>query len=1272
MLGCLTATWLGFPWVETVAAEKGSPITSVFTADELGGGIPVETMVQDSAGVLHVGGAAGLLHYDGQRWFFHGMGKSRNLRGLAFDDSEKKLWAGSRGELGWFEKNEAGTWKYNSLLTLLPAEHRRVGRIWFTFAQGNGAVFVSEDKVFRWDGKAFQVWSMPGTLRIMAMKVDGKIYLHHGLTGLYELGADGPVKIIPHEISGDVVAAWMERDGEGWLMATNHGLYRYHDNRLWPFAPEASAYMVRENFTRALRLPDGRLALGTARGGLLLMRPDGSVDTILERDRGLPDVGVNEMFLDREGGLWVASRTRLYRLSLDSPSTLFGAASGLNAYQTEKIIRHDGRIVAATDNGMYALSPENNQFAPLPGMRKGPVNMLSTADGLLFTGTYVGLWKDGRIQTVQNPVRRPTIILPSRTMPGSILVAAGAEIFALKDGKSRVVVENVPDLVQSLAEDAEGRLWITTSLEGVWVARLDPNLPVEATAPPAALKLPSSKGLSRVFATDDGRLFVFGSEGASMLLPRAERFGPVERFPVRGVRAVSYVPEQKSIWLIQNAQVGGARGLVSRINLKDGGASWEPHTVEGLWNIGRMETIFAEAAGEGKTTLWIGGAGGVLRHEVAGELVTPTPSTPWLRAYAGAEATSVTAIRKPLPYLTNSVRFDYSVPEFSRRDALMFETYIEGVDDQWVPSDASARRELTAPRDGHYTFKVRAVAETGVKSDVTEFKFEVLPPWWRTIPAMLGVVLALLPAGYGLLRLRLRALKRRTVELEEKVRVRTEELARASAAKTEFVANMSHDIRNPLNGIVGLALALDDTRLDPRQREIVSTLRECTGYLSTLVDDVLDFAQIEAGKVELRPEPFVAEELLHSVVTTLRSDAAEVGATLAVETDAELPRTLVGDAGRIQQILVNYVGNALKYSGGRIRLSVRLAPDTADEVEFAVTDDGPGITEEEQAVLFTKFARLEGARREGIAGTGLGLAACRSLADLMGGSVGVESKVGAGARFYLRLPLTVATEAVVTGDPGALLPKATVLVVEDADYNAWAAAAVLAKLGLPHSRARTGTEALEMIANQRFDVVLLDRNLPDMDGTEVAKRIRALEGEGPRAILLAVTAYCTAADKALCLASGMDAFVGKPLTPHKLRRVLLDAGRRLLAASSVQVASEVTAAQVDLALLRYLSDGSEKGLEEQIGRFLAVLAEADTALARASDRRDFATLGAVAHQVLSQAKMVGSASLEETAALLEKAAGENDDRAWNELLRRVGEEMETLRGALLGRKTTAV
>jgi CheY-like chemotaxis protein len=204
--------------------------------------------------------------------------------------------------------------------------------------------------------------------------------------------------------------------------------------------------------------------------------------------------------------------------------------------------------------------------------------------------------------------------------------------------------------------------------------------------------------------------------------------------------------------------------------------------------------------------------------------------------------------------------------------------------------------------------------------------------------------------------------------------------------------------------------------------------------------------------------------------------------------------------------------------------------------------------------------------------------------------------------------------------------------------------AVLAKLGLSCQRARNGEEAIRFFREKRHNVVLLDRNLPDMDGTDVARRLRAVETDGHQSVLLAVTAYCTAEDRKLCLDAGMDAFVGKPLTPEKLRRVLVEAGRRMLSTATLQASTESTSPALDLSLLNYLSDGSAEGLDSQTTRFLDTLAVAQSELGAAWQSGSFERLAKHAHLVLGQARMVGASELASAATALERAA-QNDDGA---------------------------
>jgi signal transduction histidine kinase/CheY-like chemotaxis protein len=990
------------------------------------------------------------------------------------------------------------------------------------------------------------------------------------------------------------------------------------------------------------------------------------LDQIFGEEDGLPTHSIFSLFEDSEHGLWATSDSNIFRLALNTSSTFFDQKAGLQNQPILKIARSQGRINVAAVNGLSEMDPHTGSFRAGEFPMTHVMDLQPASRDLLVAG-FGGIKRisEGKTTVFLSTPQSAFLVKPSRVWPGNMLVSDEHSVFLVDpDGQSRVLVRNLPDIVTSVAEDDQGRLWMGTTARAVLMARPNDAAPVEAVSAGTAFGLPDSSGPGRVAAAADGTVLAFSSSGGWRLGRHAAGFIAIEKFPAWSVNAVSEADSDGTAWVL-HAGTESRSASVARIVIHGDRAVWQPHSVEGLWKVGMPECILAEAGAAGETTLWIGGTTGLLRNVVAHGPLAPVPRPPLLHTLARSAGTDVLQpIGQPLPYSTRAVVFEFAAPEFARRPALHLETLLDGVDQHWMPADASSHREFTALREGRYTFRVRTVAETGVAGPATVRHFEITPPWWRTGTAILGALLALAPAGYGVYRWRVRRLRQRNTELELKVIERTAQLEKASAAKTQFVANMSHDIRNPLNGIVGLALALEDTWLDVKQRELVATLRECTTYLSTLVDDVLDFATIEAGQVELRPAPFSPAELLRSIAMMFKMEAISSGAVLEVEADALLPAAYVGDAGRIQQILVNFVTNALKYSGGPIQLSVTIPADAPEEIEFSVTDHGPGISEEGQRLLFAKFSRLTGSQSKEITGTGLGLASCRLLAGLMSGSVGVYSSPGQGARFFLRLPLDIfpipAADSPAAPMAAPIVPNCTVLLVEDTNYNAMAAAAVLSKFGLSCERVSTGAEALRLFAEKRHNLVLLDRNLPDMDGTEVARRIRALESTGPRAIILAVTAYCTLEDRALCLNAGMDAFVGKPLTPQKLRRVLTAAGRRHLAAASMHVSPDVSSTGVDVSLLEYISDGTDQGLNRQIELFLIALGGAGKQLQQAARTTDYKLMGDAAHGVLSHARLVGSASLATAAAGLQSAALAHDREAFGSLLLRVQREIESL------------
>ncbi|HMP09718.1 ATP-binding protein [Hydrogenophaga sp.] len=403
-------------------------------------------------------------------------------------------------------------------------------------------------------------------------------------------------------------------------------------------------------------------------------------------------------------------------------------------------------------------------------------------------------------------------------------------------------------------------------------------------------------------------------------------------------------------------------------------------------------------------------------------------------------------------------------------------------------------------------------------------------------------------------------------DLERQVTERTTELrgalerAEASTrAKSEFLAMMSHEIRTPMNGILGMVQLLDFTTLSEEQRGYVSTIRSSGDTLLVLINDILDFSKIEAGQLELEHRSFALEPTLQSAIALLRPQAERKGLALGIEFASDLPRHVAGDRTRLKQILTNLVSNAIKFTEtGHVR--VRVAGTVTDQEQLMlrveVADTGIGIPPERRDRLFKPFSQVDSSTTRRFGGTGLGLAICARLCEAMGGGIGVVSEPGKGSAFRFKLRLDLARCATDTA-PGALpLPSRPaglnglshstgvvgqpagplVLVVDDDKINRTLAVAMLGKLGVRAEAADCGEDAVLRVTAGDVDVVLMDMQMPGMDGVQATHFIRNLDVRQPH--IIALTANAFESDRDRCLAAGMDDFMAKPFQLALLRSKL--------------------------------------------------------------------------------------------------------------------------------------
>lgn len=390
-------------------------------------------------------------------------------------------------------------------------------------------------------------------------------------------------------------------------------------------------------------------------------------------------------------------------------------------------------------------------------------------------------------------------------------------------------------------------------------------------------------------------------------------------------------------------------------------------------------------------------------------------------------------------------------------------------------------------------------------------------------------------------------------QLEERIRERTEELEHAleaasqtSRAKSEFLTNMSHELRTPMSGIIGMLHLIRDSELTAEQRENTETALGCSLSLLALLNDLLDLAKIEAGRMLLEKVPFIPQKTIREVLQMNAPEARAKGVELRCELWEGEPEALLGDPLRLRQIAGNLISNAVKFTT-QGSVVVRLERERAGEDEYHLTltvqDTGPGIAQEQRDLIFEKFTQADGSISRKFGGTGLGLAITKRLVELHGGKIELESELGRGSTFRVTLPYREAEEEAeqesITPDACQQAPAHTgrILLAEDNRVNQRVVAAALEKRSYEVDVARSGEEALELLERRRYALVLMDVQMPGMDGMEATRRIR-MRWKPDELPVIALTAHAMMGDRERCLASGMNGYLSKPIDHDQLLRLV--------------------------------------------------------------------------------------------------------------------------------------
>jgi signal transduction histidine kinase/ligand-binding sensor domain-containing protein/ActR/RegA family two-component response regulator len=899
--------------------------------------------------------------------------------------------------------------------------------------------------------------------------------------------------------------------------------------------------------------PDGAVMVPTDKG--LAIKRDGRW-TLLDESGGLSTPVTTAVLRDRQGSLWVGSAGRgLARCLGNGEWEGWTQAQGLPSNMIWNILRDKkGALWVGTGKGLARLEgqPPLRTWTSRDGLGGENVRWLGeTSDGAIWAITKPGWLSriDPTTGTVR-PVRKQDGLqaeTPNRALvdhAGRLWVAANTGLFRNDTPTSsyRFVLANPPDaLVKgawSVSEDKLGTLW-TVGPDGLWSFK---------------------DGRWRRYLKADGLLsdhpYIVLTASDNSLWLRHRYDAGVERVDVEGdriVRSTAIVPTgpgSVDVTAFHGFDAFGDfwRGTATGVSVLRSGL-WTQYSAEDglIWDDCNGEAFWADSDG----SVWVGTSGGLAHFRPRSRRPAEPMADPILR---GVE------IHKS-PRL---VRFSFSSLNYQYEQAVRFSYRLDS-----GPWTETAERSVSVAGigPGRHRLEIRSRVRYGPYSPKLALgELDVEPYWWESWWFRVLAALAAVGLVYGSVLWRHRALRRRNAALEQAVKERTAELeaerARvlkekhradaASEAKGQFVANMSHEIRTPLNGLLGLSNLLVGIKGPAELEETVGLIHSSGQVLLGVINDVLDFSKLEAGKVELNIAPFELRRALEQAVGLFRATALEKGLQLIADLAPDLPTWVAGDEIRLRQVVQNLVSNAVKFTpSGQIALSAQVEGREAATylIGIEVRDTGIGIPPDRMKRLFSAFNQVDSTISRRFGGTGLGLAISKSFVELMGGSIEVQSQPGVGTtfRFAVRLSHASAPGAVIV-DQSAIqdVTKLRVLLVEDNKVSQLVGLKLLRKLGVAADLAEDGAQAIAAAMRKTYDLILMDVQMPAVDGIAASREIRAQLTGGRQPFICGLSAHATRDFQELCQRAGMDEYLTKPLDYEKLRKLLVERSAQLV------------------------------------------------------------------------------------------------------------------------------